>query len=196
MSDLDWMIAASQVLGQFFKGRYDELRAEAETNMNPGDRRVVLSPLDGKTPIAEVYRSKPRDVAVVDDLEAFTTWMRANYRGMTETSYEVIGTDEQVLRVLFEHAPHLLKAKHKVKQKARLDILDQATKNGFPMGPGGEADMPGVGFTKNSQPYVACKPDKDAALAMFQLYAQGRIGLDGALLPAIEAPKDMIVDGS
>jgi hypothetical protein len=121
--------------------------------------------------------------------------MRANYKGMTETTYVVTGTEEQVRAVLFTHAPHLLKTKYKVKKTAQLDILDRATRVGVPVGPGGEADIPGITYAKNSQPFVACKPDKDAALALFQLHAQGRIGLDGALI-AIEAPKGEIVDGS
>lgn len=195
MNERLWQIAALKVLSAFLKERYDELRVEAETEMNPGDRRVVVSPLDGRTPIGEVYRSNPRDVAIVGDEKAFTTWMRANYRGMTETTYEVIGTEEQVRAALFTHAPHLLKPKHKVKQKARLDVLDQSTKAGVAVGPGGEVEIPGISFTKNSEPFVACRPDKDAALALFQLHAEGRIGLDGALL-AIEAPKGESTNGS
>lgn len=195
MNDRLWQIAALRVLSNEFKARYDELRAEAEAELNPGDRRIVLSPLDGKTPIGEVYRSNPKDVAIVGDSDKFTTWMRANYRGMTESTYEVVGTEEQVLRVLFEHAPHLLKQKHRVKKTAQMDILDRSTRVGVPIGPGGEADIPGVVYTKNSQPFVACRADKDAALELFRLHAQGRIGLDGALL-AIEAPEGDTSDGS
>lgn len=192
MNDRLFQIAALKVFSAFAKDKYDEVRADAEDDLNPGDRRMVVSPLDGKTPLGEVYRSNPKDVAIVADEDALTTWVTEHYRADTESKFEIVGTQEQILQALLVHAPHLIKQRRRVKQAARIQLLNDATRHGVPVGPSGEADIPGIAFTKNSQPFVACKADKDAVLPLFELYGAGRLSLDGTLLPAIEAP---VVDG-
>lgn len=181
-------LAALKILSAYTKERYDELREQMLAELAPGDRRVVRSPLDGKTRFGEIYRTDPKDVPVVTDKDAFTAWMATNYRKMTETFYEVIGTDEQVKAVLFEHAPTLLKLRRRVTQKAQADLLDESKIVGQTIGPGGEVDVPGVAWLPNSSSYVACKPAKDADLAMFEARAAGALDLDAVLHVAIAAP--------
>lgn len=190
MNDRLFQIAALKAMSSSLMQKYDELRAEALAELNPGDQRMILSPLDGKTPIGRVSRSSPKDIPIIVDEEALTAWMVENYRDQTESVYDIVGTLEQVKAVLFEHAPRLLKRRSRVRQDARKQLLSDAAVMKHPVGPGGEADMPGIKFLPNSQDFVACRPDKDALLALFELRRAGRIDLDGALLPALEAGND------
>lgn len=185
MNDLLLSVAALKVLSDLTKERYDEMRARAEAQLEAGDRRVVRSPVDGAK-IGEVYRSDPKSVPVVTDDEALTEWMVAHYRDQTETKYDVIGTHEQVVAVLFEHAPRLLKPRRVVKQVARQRLIQDATVLRQPVGPGGEVDVPGIEFVQNSNSYVACKPDTDAVLAIFQLHRAGLLDLDGTIKHELE----------
>lgn len=178
-------VAVLKTLSAHTKERYDQARADAAGDLGPGDRRIVRSPLDNAK-LGAVYMTDPKPVAVVTDEPALTEWMVEHYKADTESTYDISGTTEQVIQVLFEHAPELLKPRLKLRQSARQRLLADAVSLGQPVGPGGEVDIPGIGFTVG-EPVMACKPDDDALLAVYMLFQTGRLELDGTLKPEVEA---------
>lgn len=181
-------VAVLRVLSMHTKDRYDQARADVEDHMNVGDRRMVRSPLDG-TKLGAVYMTDPKPVAAIVDEPAFTAWMQDTYPDRVETEYQIVGSDAEVIAVLFEHAPRLLKRTTRVTSSARKELLTDSVKVGQPVGPGGELDVPGV-EVKQGRGFVACKPTDDALLAVYELVTSGRVALDGTVRQELEAGDD------
>jgi hypothetical protein len=175
-----------KILSTHTKDRYEQARIDAAGGLGPGDRKIVRSPLDD-TKLGAVYVTDPKPVALLTDEPATVAWLKDHgYRDRVESYYAVTGTDEQVERVLFEHAPHLLARKTKLSQAARQELLTDAVSVGQPVGPGGETDVPGIAIHQG-EPVLACKPDPDGLLAVYELVNSGRVLLDGTVRPELEA---------
>jgi hypothetical protein len=179
-------VAVLKTLSSHTKDRYELARAEAADLIGPGDRRIVRSPLDNAK-LGAVYMTDPPAKAVLTDEAELVAWLTAHgYDDRVESRYEVTGTAEQVEQVLFEHAPELLSRRAKLTSAAKQELLTDATAVGQAIGPGGEVDVPGIAIHKG-EPVVACKPDPDALLAVYELVNSGRVMLDGTVLPELEA---------
>lgn len=183
--DLMLKVAALKVISDFTKEKYDEARAEAAAVLRRGDRRQVYSPLDGSK-IGPVSMSDPKVSSVLTDEAALTEWMRQRYPETIESGYKVIGSEAELVSVLFVHAPHLLKHMKRVKRDALMRIHADAVAVGQPIGPSGEADMPGIELQR-ADPVVSCRPDPDSSvLAVMELIHNQKMLLDGTV-PELEA---------
>lgn len=174
-------VAALKVIKEFTASKYDEARAEAAQYQRPGDRKRVVSPLDG-TRIGDVSTTDPSPRSLTTDEQAIADWMMEhNYRDNVETVYEVTGGPREIQSVLFTHAPHLLTRKRRVKRDVLAELHKTALQYGQPVGPGGEMDMPGIEI-KPGAPEVRCIPDKNSALlAVMELVHNQRLLLDGTV---------------
>lgn len=178
-------VAVLKVISEHTAERYKQVRADATESLGQGDRRIVRSPLDG-TKLGAVYMTDPKPVASIGDEKALTDWMATTYPDRVESRYEIVGSEAEVIGALFEHAPRLLKRVTRLKSAARKELLSDATKLGQPVGPSGEADVPGL-VVQQTDGYVACKPTDDALLAVYELITSGRVALDGTVRPEVEA---------
>jgi hypothetical protein len=185
MSDeLMLQVAALKVISEFTKRKYDEARKEAAAVMRRGDRRQVYSPLDG-TKIGPVSMSDPKVSSVITDEQALTQWMQERYPESIERGYKVVASEAELVSVLIVHAPNLLKRVKRVKRDALMRIHADTVAVGQPIGPSGEADMPGVTL-EEQEAVVSCRPDPDSALlAVMELIQNRRLLLDGTI-PVLE----------
>lgn len=183
-NELIQRVAILKAISAYTKERYDEARAEAGKVMGEGDRTIARSPLDGSK-LGAVYVTDPDPVCRITDQAALTEWMIERYPELTETGYEVCGSEREVIDVLFEHAPHLLRQIRRIKADDMRELRAGAVALGQPMGPGSEADMPGI-VVDRPPGVVACKPVDTAWQSVADLHRAGRLQLDGTVLPAIE----------
>ena len=179
-------VASLKVVSDFTKERYDQARGEVGKVMQAGDRLMARSPIDG-TKMGPVTKSDPKPVAKIVDEAALTEWMSAYYPDTLVAGYELAATENEVVQVLFEHAPHLLKHRKRIKPEVLAEIKRESAAMGCPIGPGGEVDLPGIAID-TPEPVVSCKPDPATALLVVQqLFREGRLELDGTVLPALPA---------
>lgn len=179
-------VASLKVVSDFTKARYDEARGEASEVMQAGDRLMARSPIDG-TKMGPVTKSDPKPVAKIVDEAALTEWMGEFYPDNLETGYEIAATENEIVQVLFEFAGHLLKPRKRIKPEVLAQVKRESAAMGCPIGPGGEVDLPGIAID-TPEPVVSCKPDPATALLVVQqLFREGRLELDGTVLPALPA---------
>lgn len=176
--------AILKVISEFTKDSYDEHRAKAAGLLGKGDRKIARSPLDGSK-LGAVYVTDPKPQCRITDQQALTDWMVENYVELTETGYEVIGSEKELIDVLFEHAPHLLRQIRRVKADDMRELRAAAITLGQPIGPGSETDIPGIEVS-TPDGVVTCKPADTAFQSVMDLHRAGRLQLDGTVLPAIE----------
>lgn len=185
-------VGVLKVISEFTKDRYNEARAEADAVMSRGDRLIARSPIDGMK-IGPVIKTDPKPVARVTDEHALTSWMVENYPEKTQAAYEVTASHAELVAVLFDHAPQFLKRRKQIKSADLAELKRDAVSLGHPVGPSGEADVPGL-VVEIPEPVVSCKPDEDSALlAVMTLHGAGLLSLDGTVLPALpssEAPRE------
>lgn len=182
--DLIQRTAILKTISDFTKQRYDEHRANAAVILTQGDRLIARSPLDSSK-LGAVYMTDPKPQCRITDETALTDWMVEHYPELTESGYEVIGSETEVVAVLFEHAPHLLRQIRRVKADDMRQLRAAAITLGQPIGPGSEADMPGM-EVHTPEGVVTCKPADTAFQSVMDLHRAGRLQLDGTVLPALE----------
>lgn len=141
--------------------------AHSNTTMEAGSKVTVRSPIDGAR-IGTVSMSDPDPKARIADERAFAEWAETTYPDDVEWDFQVIGTHEQVATVLYEHAPHLVKRIAKVTPHLKKRVLEDSNYTGVVVGPGGEADVPGV-VMDQGVPSLRVSPAKDALPAVLQL---------------------------
>lgn len=187
MSDeLVQRVAALKVISDFAKEQYDLARAEAAKVLKPGDCRQAYSPVD-HSHIGAVSRSKPKPRAMETDRVALTAWLAERYPDMIESGTIVSATDNEISALVFRYAPHLLKHTKQIKRDALARLQADAVRLGVPIGPSGEADMPGL-TVQMSDPVVSCRADDDSGLvAVLEMVHNGRMYLDGTRPKEIEA---------
>jgi hypothetical protein len=186
--DLFLKTAALKVISEFTADRYNDARREVAAELNKGDRKTVRSPI-GDVKVGQVWVTDPKPVCSITDRAALTDWLQAEYPAMTETGYEVIGSEAEIVAVLFEHAPHLLREVRRINPDQLRELKANCVALGQVVGPGGEADVPGLAVSEPDG-VVTCKPDAAGFQAVMELYRAGRLELDGTIRPELEPASD------
>jgi hypothetical protein len=127
---------AMKVLADQVKARDIGVRRELQAALDVGDRKTAT--LDDGTKVGAITYANGRVTARVNDEQAFTEWVLANYPD------EVV----PLVRSSFRDA-----------------ILKATTGAGQPMTPDGNLDVPGV-VLGASAPYLTVKPNPDAIPAL------------------------------
>jgi hypothetical protein len=189
-NDLALQVAVLKVISDYALDAYDQARARLSSDMGRGDRKQVRSPHDSDMKIGPVWMTDPKKVATVTDEGAFYAWMAEHYPEHIDVTYVVSGTDDEVVDVLIQHAGHLLKRVRRVHPEVVEQLRADSVAAGAPVGPGGEADIPG--FVVEQPPaVVACKPNRETALpAVIGLIRSGAVDLQAILTPALEGGAD------
>jgi hypothetical protein len=182
--ELALRVAALKVVTEFTLQRYNDARAELGGKMQRGDRLMARSPLDGETKIGAVTKSDPKAVAQISDKAAFEAWVAETYPDRMERDYEIIGSHQEVAAILFESAPHLLRPIVKVDPELVKQIRSDSAKLGCPIGPSGEADVPGV-VVSTPEGVVACRPDDNALVAVIDLFRAEKLTLESLTFPEL-----------
>lgn len=183
--DLFLRTAALKVISEYTAARYNDARAKVAAELNKGDRKTVRSPL-GDVKVGQVWVTDPKPVCAITDRTALTEWLTEHYPAMTKTGYEVIGSDPEIVAVLFEHAPHLLREVRAIDPDQLRELKANSVAIGAVVGPGGETDVPGI-EVHEPDGVVTCKPDSQGLQAVMDLYRAGRLDLDGTVRPELEA---------
>lgn len=180
MTDLALRLAALKVLKDYIEEQYAHARAEANRTMKRGERLVARSPLDDSLKIATIPMSDPKHETTVVDEKALTVWYREHYPDMVISGYKVIGSQAEVVEVLFRYAPHLIKRVVALQLEALHELKRSSAALGQPCGPGAEMDIPGVKVTL-PDPVVTCRPTEEAFDIIRHLHAEGVLELDGTI---------------
>lgn len=175
--DLVLRVGALKAIKDYVETAYDEARAEVAKVLKRGARLPALSPIDD-TKIGSVTMTEPKRTARISDMGALTERLLADYPDLVDEVYEVNATSEQIRRLVFEHRPEWLNKKQRIDPKVIQRIRALSAEAGAPIGPGGEADYPGV-VVERPEPVVTCRSAPGALDAVAALIRAGRIGLDG-----------------
>lgn len=177
MSDeLILRVGGLKLLSDRAKKAYDAARAELEHEMGRGDRRIAYSPID-KTKIAAVSMSDPKTTARVADEKAFGAWAATHYPDDIEWDFDVIGSHQEVVAVLYDHAPHLLRRVSKVSPELVKSVTHASAQTGEATGPNGELDVPGVAVETKAA-VVSCLPADGGWAAVLELVRAGHMPLE------------------
>lgn len=179
MTDLALRVAALKVLKDYIEEQYTWARAEAARTLKRGERLVARSPLDDSK-IATIPMSDPKHETTITDETAVTDWYREHYPEMVTSGYKVIGSQAEVIAVLFAHAPHLIKRTQALQLEALHELKRSSAALGQPCGPGAELDIPGVKVSL-PDPVLTCRPAEGAFDIIRDLYNQGVLELDGTV---------------
>lgn len=180
--------AALKTISAYTLDQYNEARAQVANVLNKGDRKVVRSPL-GDVKVGQVYVTDPTPECVITDRAALTDWLNEHYPATTETGYDVIGSEAEIVDVLFTHAPHLLREVRRINPDHLRELRANCVALGTVIGPGGENDVPGVDV-REPDGVVTCKPADTALQAVMDLYRAGRLDLDGTVRPELEGTSE------
>lgn len=178
-------VATLKVISEYTAEQYKAVREQAAADLGPGDRRMVRSPM-GNHKLGSVYMTDPKPTATITDREALTDWYGQHYPELIVDGYEVAASDKELIDLLWVHAPHLLRKRRQIKAEALSDLRKGCAAMGVVVGPGGEADVPGVEVS-TADGVVTCRPDDGALLAVMELVGAQRIALDGTLRPELPA---------
>lgn len=144
------------------KARRAEIAAQLAEAIDPGDsKRPMVDGLQVGT-VAYTLGKASHSAAIVDE-DALVTWLLANdYADCVEM---------------------------RVTDAWKQRLLSQSQTSGMPVGPQGEAEVPGIVVnTTRSAPYVSVRPDKKHAVVLFQQLLNQAATL--ALPTEIEEPAD------
>lgn len=162
---------------------YNAAREDASKVLTKGSRIPVCTP-DGEK-IATVSKTDPVKTARINDEPAFEAWVRANHPDRIKTVQAISGTETEVKKVLFAHAPHLLRPYTVVDPELVKEIKQRSMKAGQPVGPEGETDVLGV-VVERPDGTVTCRPDDDGLGEVIQMFRSGQLTFEG--LAQIEGP--------
>lgn len=169
-----------KVLKDYVTAAYDEAREDLKGQLSKGDRLTARSPIRDEK-IGSVWLTDPEYVARVVDPAALLSWVEMHYPEHVHRPYRVVASEEQIRTLLFEHAPDWLKREEAVRPAFVAELLKSAATMGVPVGPGGEADVPGI-EVKVRDGVVTCRPDKEKALPLvLELHQAGVLDLDGTV---------------
>jgi hypothetical protein len=168
------------VLEKRVKERIASAKAIAGADIEDGQKRTFRSPLD-ESKLGLIWRTDPDPSWQITDRDALARWLGEDPRNV-EYVDDIAGTDEQVIEVLREHAPHLLARVERVRQGA-INAAVAAAANG-------ETPLPGIERVKPRGSLVV-RPDKNAGPAIERMVAAGYLTWDGRLLelPAGTSPE-------
>lgn len=186
--DLVVEVAALKVVSEYTAQRYEARRADLVEEMTRGDRLTGVDPADPDAKIVSITRTDPKPVVSVNVPE-LTPWMAEHYPDLTETETEIIASQKQLEALLFEHAPHLLRRRTRIKPDALIELRATCVALGCAMGPGGEADVPGVRVDRPKSTLSVRLAD-GAIGRVLSLIRTGRLQFDGAARPLLEESRD------
>lgn len=186
MTDLWLRLAAHALLKTRAKASYDAVREEAEKVMDLADRKSVYDPTR-KTYLGAVSKTNPEKTAGVGDASAFLDWVRATYPDEVDWDMDIVGPDDEVKAVLYQHAKHLVKLREVVKPSFRAKVLEASNNAKEPAGPSDELDVPGIIMSAASTSTVSFRPSPDAAATLTELIRNGIVKVPD-LLDVPDAP--------
>lgn len=190
MTDLWLRVAAHKLQADRADDAYTAVRREAAKAMDRADRKSVYTP-DKKTYLGAVSLSNPEKTAGVGDAAAFLDWVKAHYPDEVEFDMEIVGPDDEVKAVLYQHAKHLVKLVEKVTPSFRAKVLEASNDREEAAGPNGELDVPGIVISEAATSRVSFRPAKDAGHHITELIRNGTV-----TLPDLFAePDDSTPDG-
>lgn len=181
--DLGMTVTVLKVASEYTKQCYDGAREAMAELMDRGDRKTSRDPATGDK-LASVSLTDPKPVVSVNEAE-LTPWMVEHYPALTERDTEIVATKDQLVRMLFEHAPHLLKERIRIRPTDLIEFKAACVALGQPVGPGGEADVPGVEVFRPA-PTLTCRLSDGGRESVLQMFRDGRLQLDGSVAPQLE----------
>lgn len=167
------------------KKSLDALRKEAKGCMTPTERVPLV--IDGDL-VGAITKEKKEKHAYVSDELAYREWMQANYRENV-VSFSFIEDVPKAIEVLEKYAPNLVHTRLQVAESVTADILRASEKAGAPVGPGKEADIPGIRVESPEGTVKALiTRDSEVALAHLEhIVSSGAVSLDGTVRKELEA---------
>ena len=180
------------VLGIVKKRVNDAYKTAHDDNtfLRRGDRLTITDPFNDDVKIGTVSKTDPVDTAEIADPAAFRDWMATNYPENVRHQRHITGPMDEVIRVLAEHAPHLLSERSvEVRPWAADEVLRKSAAAGQAVGPGGELDVPGVTVQKG-KPTLQVRPNAKAEQVIDELWASGRLAFDATFRPQLPASED------
>lgn len=175
------MVALKHALDRI-RPAQDELRLRARELLATKERVPAL--IDGQV-VGTVGKSSPKKIARVSDGAKYLAWMSEHYAEHVETVPYVEDMDA-VIAVVGAHAPELVYRRRQVREDFTRRLLAHAVEIGGVVGPGGEADIPGI-TVGTPEGNVSVLMEKGNEYLVEQLFAQGRVSLDGTVRKEIEA---------
>lgn len=134
-----------------------------------GRKETFRSPVDDAK-LGQVWRTDPDPEWRITDRNALREHLET-YPGNVVAHLEVVGDDAEVLAVLDQYAPHLLKEVTNVPEEVFQAALQESRETGQAVAPGIEKVKPGG--------VLVVKPDKDAARAIEGMVRSGYLTWDG-----------------
>jgi len=186
VTDILLRLAAVGLLRNRANAAYNALRAEAEKDMKRADRLSVWDP-DEKIYLGAVSKTNPEKTAGVGDVEAFLSWVKATYPDDVDWDMDIVGPDDEVKAVLYQHAKHLVKLKEIVKPAFRAKVLEASNAAKEPAGPKGELDVPGIIMSAAASSNVQFRPTAEASATLTELIRSGAVKVPD-LLDVPDAP--------
>lgn len=157
------------------KARFEQTKAIVGQDYEPGDKRTFRAP-DGRK-LGSVYRTDPDPKWTVTDELALREHLRQDPSSI-EKRMDITSHDDAV-KVLLEHAPHLVAEVEVVRADAIADAVQRSREAGEPVAPGIDQVA--------SPSTVAVRPDKDAGAAIEAMHRAGLLTWDGRLALPSEA---------
>lgn len=175
MSDpLALRVATYKILADYARDRYNDSRAEMAARMANGDRLMAESD-DGRK-LGAVSKRDAKPVARVADLPALHDWIATRYPERMVEDLQVIASQEEITSVLLKHAPSMVRQISRPDPDFVRSILDTSVKNRVAVGPGGEADLPGV-TVDVVEGAVSCLPAEGALGVVVDMLQAGTLDL-------------------
>jgi len=186
VTDLWLRLAAHKLIKDRAEAAYDAVRAEADKVMDRADRKSVYDPAR-KIYLGAVSKSNPEKTAGIGDAEAFLEWVKGTYPDEVDWDMEIVGPDDEVKAVLYQHAKHLVKLYEVVKPAFRAKVLEASNAAKEPAGPSDELDVPGIVMSASSTSHVSFRPSDEAAFTITELIRSGAVKVPD-LLDVPDAP--------
>jgi hypothetical protein len=165
-----------------------ERRAALADELANGDQVNVTAPDHADLDLGYVLRTKPKGSAIVTDRHAFAKWMTTNYPERVQDVTTIPTTNlGEAITILREHAPYVLVEVATVMDWAEAEVLKVTERAKEPCGPGGELDIPGIGYIPPGSGVVMVKLSDDGPAAIERLWREGRIDLTSGEVLALPA---------
>lgn len=176
------MVALKHALDRI-RPAQDELRADARELLGKKERVPAL--IDGQV-VGTIGKSSPKKVARVSDAPALLAWIEQNYPEHLDAVPYIEHLDAAI-RFLEEHGPTELVQYRTVVAEPTLRVMLKASETvGSGVGPGGEADVPGI-TVDTPDGNVTVLMEKGNEYLVEQLFTSGVVSLDGAVRKQIGA---------
>lgn len=175
------MVALKHALDRI-RPAQDQLRADARKLLGKKERVPAL--IDGQV-VGTIGKSSPKKVARVSDAPALLAWIEQHYPEHVD-AVPYIEDMDAAIRFLEEHGPeHLVQYRTVVAEPTLRVMLKTSETVGSGVGPGGEADVPGI-TVDTPEGIVTVLPERGMEYLVEQLFANGLVSLDGTVRKELE----------